>query len=265
MKNRRVALVAGATRGAGRGIARGLGEKGFVVYCSGRSTRGHAATPGRTETIDETAEIVTAAGGEGIAVQTDHRDVVQVRALVDRMRGEHGRLDVLVNDIWGQDAWIDWWFRETKFWTIPIERGLDVINTAVLTHIITAREAMPLMLATKGGGLIAEITDGDGCYYRGQFYYDFAKTSVIRIAMALAHELRRESIASVAITPGFPSASPIPMAGCSVAAHRRRPSSRSSAPPRSSPGSAGTRRSDSVRPTRPGTGGPGPEPTWPTC
>lgn len=203
MRKQRIALVAGATRGAGRGIACAMGEAGMTVYCSGRSTREHTATPGRHENIDETAEMVTALGGRGIAVQTDHRDPAQVRALIERIRREQGRLDVLVNDIWGQDAWLDWWFRITKFWEIPLDKGLGVIETGVTTHIITAHEAIPLMLETKGGGLIVEITDGDAFYYRGQFYYDYVKTMAIRMAMAWAHELRRHHIASVAITPGF--------------------------------------------------------------
>ena len=112
----KVALVAGATRGAGRGIARALGEAGAIVYCSGRSTREHPATPGRRETIEETAEMI---GANAIAVRTDHRDVDQVRALIGRIRDEQGRLDVLVNDIWGGDAWADWWWKEMKFWKIP--------------------------------------------------------------------------------------------------------------------------------------------------
>jgi NAD(P)-dependent dehydrogenase (short-subunit alcohol dehydrogenase family) len=199
---KQIALVAGATRGAGRGIAQALGEAGYTVYCSGRSTRAHAATPGRSENIDDTADMVTARGGQGIAVQTDHRDPSQVRALIERIEKEQGRLDVLVNDIWGGDSWTDWWWKITRFWEIPIEKGLSVIETAVTTHIITAHFAIPLMLKSKPG-LIVEITDGDGYYYRGQFYYDYVKTTVIRMAMAWAHELRKHRIASVAITPGF--------------------------------------------------------------
>jgi NAD(P)-dependent dehydrogenase (short-subunit alcohol dehydrogenase family) len=126
-----------------------------------------------------------------------------VRRLIARIRKEQGRLDVLVNDIWGGDAWLDWWWNEMKFWKIPLARGFDVIDTAFRTHVITAHEAIPLMLETKGPRLIAGITDGDGYYYRGQFYYDFVKTNVIRMAFALAYELRRQKIACVAITPGF--------------------------------------------------------------
>ena len=198
----KVALVAGATRGAGRGIARALGDAGAVVYCSGRSTREHPATPNRPETIDETAEMIVRDGGKAVALRIDHRDVEQVRGLIDRIRSEQGRLDILVNDIWGGDAWLDWWWKEMKFWKIPLEKGLAVIETAFETHVITAHAAIPLMLEGKGG-LIAGITDGDGYYYRGQFYYDFVKTNVIRMAFALAYELRKKKIASVAITPGF--------------------------------------------------------------
>src|SRR5207253_2851943 len=165
-------------------------------------TRQHAATPGRKETIDDTAEMVTALGGTGIAAQTDHTRPEQVSRLIDRIEKEQGRLDILVNDIWGGDSWIDWWFKVTKFWEIPLEKGFEVMNTAVNSHIITAHEAIPLMLKAKKG-LIVEITDGDGFYYRGQFYHDYVKTTVIRMAMAWAIELRKQKIASIAITPGF--------------------------------------------------------------
>jgi len=198
----KVALVAGATRGAGRGIARALGEAGAVVYCSGRSTRGRPATAGRPETINETADMIVTAGGQAVAVRTDHRKPEQVARLIDRIRREQGRLDILVNDIWGGDAWLDWWWKEMKFWKISLEKGFAVMDTAFRTHVITAHAALPLMLEKKGG-LIVGITDGDGYYYRGQFYYDFVKTNVIRMAFALAYELRRQKIACVALTPGF--------------------------------------------------------------
>jgi len=198
----KVALVAGATRGAGRGIARALGDAGAFVYCSGRSVRGNLATPNRPETIDETAEMIVRDGGEAVAVRTDHREIGEVRALIERIRSEHGRLDILVNDIWGGDAWLDWWWKEMRFWKISLERGMEVIKTAFETHLITAHEAIPLMLEGKGG-LIAGITDGDTYCYRGQFYYDFVKTNVIRMAFALGYELRKKRIACVAVTPGF--------------------------------------------------------------
>src|SRR5688572_18343737 len=157
-----VAVVAGATRGAGRGIARMLGEAGAVVYCTGRSVRGQPATPGRPETIDETAEMVTAEGGTGIAVQVDHTVVDQVEALFDRVRREQGRLDILVNDVWGGDRLIEW---NTPFWKLSIDKGLQMLRQAVHAHIITSRYGAPLMI-DRGSGLIVEITDGDHMGYR---------------------------------------------------------------------------------------------------
>ena len=153
--DKRIAVVAGATRGAGRGIARALGEAGATVYCSGRSVRGQAATPGRDETIDETAELVTSAGGRGIAVRTDHTVEREVEALFSRVREEHGRLDVLMNDIWGGgDAIAEW---GKTFWEVDVAQGFTLIERAVHTHIITSRHGVPLMLE-GAGGLIVEIT-----------------------------------------------------------------------------------------------------------
>jgi NAD(P)-dependent dehydrogenase (short-subunit alcohol dehydrogenase family) len=207
----RVAVVAGATRGAGRGIACALGEAGATVYCTGRSVRGAKKTPRkrtketafdlerRPETIEETAEMVSARGGVGIHVQVDHTDAEQVASLFRRVREEQGRLDVLVNDIWGGDFLTEW---GKPFWECSLEKGLTMIERAVHTHIITARHALPLMIERKRG-LVVEITDGEGLYYRGQFFYDFVKTSVIRLAFALAEELRPHKIASVAVSPGF--------------------------------------------------------------
>jgi NAD(P)-dependent dehydrogenase (short-subunit alcohol dehydrogenase family) len=194
-----IALVAGATRGAGRGIAVALGEAGATVYCSGRSTKGHPATPGRKETIEETAEMVTAAGGRGIAVRTDHTEPAEVKRLVAGIKRRHKGLDILVNDIWGGDPLTEF---GKRFWTANLENGLHMLKQAVHSHIITAHYAVPLMLGRRGG-TIFEITDGDGFYYRGNLFYDLVKVSVIRLAFAMARELRKQDIVSVALTPGF--------------------------------------------------------------
>lgn len=201
----KVALVAGATRGAGRGIAVALGEAGATVICSGRSSRATgAATSGRSETIEGTAERVSAAGGVGIAARTDHLREDEVRALAQRIRDEHGGLDVLVNDIWGGDADIEW---TARFWQMDVERAWRVIETAIKTHLVTARHAAPLLIerakAGHGTPLLVEVTDGDTYQYRGQFAYDLVKTSVIRMAFGMAHELKRHGVAAVAVTPGF--------------------------------------------------------------
>ena len=195
-----IALVAGATRGAGRGIAIALGERGATVYCSGRSTRGALASGAeRPETIDETADLVSAAGGRGIAVRCDHTVPAEVEALVARLRQAHGRLDVLVNDVWGGDTLTQF---GTPFWELDLEKGRVMLERAVHSHIITSRLAVPLMFASAGG-LVVEVTDGDFFGYRGNLYYDLVKSSVIRLAMAMAFELRNRGIAAVAVTPGF--------------------------------------------------------------
>ena len=196
----RVALVAGATRGAGRGIAIALGEAGATVYCTGRSSRrNRRATPGRSETIEETAELVTAAGGRGIAVRVDHTEPAQVKKLVATIKRQHKGLDILVNDIWGGDALTEW---SKPFWKLNLENGLQMLKQAVHSHIITAHYAAPLMLG-HGRGTIFEITDGDAFYYRGNLFYDLVKISVIRLAFAMARELRKREVVSVALTPGF--------------------------------------------------------------
>ncbi len=195
----RIALVAGATRGAGRGIARALGEAGAIVYCSGRSTRDAGATPGRPETIDETAELVSAAGGTGIAARADHTNADDVRALVARIKREHGGLDILVNDVWGGDDLTEW---GKPLWEHSLEKGLLMLERAVHSHIITAHEAVPVML-DRAGALIVEVTDGVDRNYRGNFFYDLVKSSAIRMAMALAYELRNRNVTAVAVTPGF--------------------------------------------------------------
>ncbi len=193
----KVAVVAGATRGAGRGIARMLGEAGATVYCSGRSTRGNPSSIGRPETIEETAEMVSAAGGQGIAVQTDHSRPDEVAALFARVRTESGRLDVLVNDIGGEDQ-AEW----QPIWKADLEKGFAFMDTAVRTHIITSRHGVPLM-REQGSGLIVEITDGDHGGYRGSFFYDLVKNQLIRAAYALSVELAPSRITAIAVTPGF--------------------------------------------------------------
>lgn len=195
----KVAVVAGATRGAGRGIACMLGEAGATVYCTGRSVRGHPATTGRPETIEETAEMVTDYGGVGLAVQVDHSVEDQVQAFFARVRKEQGRLDILVNDIWGGDELSEW---GKPFWELSMAKGLLMLQRAVQTHIITSRYGVPLMVE-RNAGLIVEITDGDYWGYRGNLFYDLAKISVIRLAYAMSADLLNYPITALAVTPDF--------------------------------------------------------------
>lgn len=196
----RVAVVAGGTRGAGRGISVELGAAGATVYITGRSTRSGQSPMGRPETIEETAEMVEAAGGHGIAVRVDHSRPEEVEALFARVEEEQGsRLGVLVNDVWGGDTLTKW---GTPFWEHSLEDGLALLRQAVETHIITSRYAVPLMVRRRHG-LILEITDGTGERYRGNLFYDLAKASVIRLALAQAEELRPHGVAVLALTPGF--------------------------------------------------------------
>lgn len=189
----KVAVVAGATRGAGRGIATALGEAGATVYCTGRSVPGSPGMKNRPETINETAEIVTARGGRGIAVQADHSKPEQVARLFEQV----GEFDILVNDIWGCEDIIAW---GKKLWETNLENGLAVIDRAIKTHIITSHYGLSRM---RPGGLVVEITDGDAFYYRGDFFYDIVKTTIIRMAFALSQELKGRDISAVAVTPGF--------------------------------------------------------------
>ena len=195
----RVAVVAGATRGAGRGIARMLGAAGATVYCTGRSVRGRPATAGRSETIEETAELVTAEGGHGIAVRTDHTAETEVERLFARIRKERNRLDVLVNDVWGGDALTEW---GSPFWTLSTTRGLELLERAVHSHLITSRHGTPLMIE-RNAGLIVEVTDGDTLGYRGNLFYDLAKNAVIRLAYGMAADLHAHRVTALAVTPGF--------------------------------------------------------------
>jgi NAD(P)-dependent dehydrogenase (short-subunit alcohol dehydrogenase family) len=195
-----VALVAGATRGAGRGIAVELGAAGATVYVTGRSTRAARSPMNRAETIEETAELVTAAGGRGIPVRVDHADPAQVAKLVERIeREQDGRLDVLVNDVWGGDPLTEW---SAPFWRHSLENGLALLHQAVDTHLITSHRALPLMVRRRAG-LVVEVTDGVGDRYRGSLFYDLAKASVIRLAVAQAAELAPHDVTAVAVTPGF--------------------------------------------------------------
>lgn len=194
-----IALVAGATRGAGRGIAVELGAAGATVYVTGRTTRAHRSDMDRPETIEETAELVTEAGGTGTAIPCDHTEPNQVAAVIDRLRTDHGRLDLLVNDVWGGDPLSEW---GTPFWQLDLGKLRTLWERAVLTHLITSQHAVPLMLEHPGG-LIVEVTDGDGVHYRGNLAYDLIKTAVNRLALAQAEELRPHSITALAVTPGF--------------------------------------------------------------
>ena len=195
----KIALVAGATRGAGRGIAIALGEAGATVYCTGRSTRTRGAAPGRPETIEETAEMVTAAGGKGMAVRVDYTDPAEVKKLMSSIRRRHKGLDILVNDVWGGDPLTEW---GKRFWQTNLDNGLQMLKQAIHTHIITSHFAAPLLLNRKGA-IIFEITDGDFFQYRGNLFYDLVKTSVIRLAFAMSQELKKYNVVSLALTPGF--------------------------------------------------------------
>jgi NAD(P)-dependent dehydrogenase (short-subunit alcohol dehydrogenase family) len=199
----KVALVAGATRGAGRGIAVELGAAGATVYVTGRTTRTQQSEYGRPETIEETAELVTAAGGHGIAVAVDHLQAELVQRLVQRIERDHGRLDVLVNDIWGGEHLFAW---DGPMWEHSLDNGLRLLRLAVDTHLITSHFALPLLLK-QPGGLVVEMTDGTADYnnthYRVTLFYDLAKSTILRLAWALGQELGPRGATAVALTPGW--------------------------------------------------------------
>jgi len=199
----RVALVAGATRGAGRGIAVALGEAGATVYCTGRSTRAQRSEYDRPETIEETAELVTEAGGEGVAVAVDHLDPSQVTSLVERIDSERGRLDVLVNDVWGGERLFEW---NKPVWEHDLDNGLRMLRLAIDTHLITSHFALPLLIR-RPGGLVVEMTDGTRDYndanYRNSAFYDLCKTAVLRLAFSQGRELAEHGCTAVALTPGW--------------------------------------------------------------
>lgn len=198
----KVALVAGATRGAGRGIAVELGAAGATVYVTGRTTRSDRSEMNRPETIEETAALVSEAGGRGIPVQVDHLVPDQVRALVRRIEGEQGALHILVNDVWGATT-MEW---NKTVWESSLDIGLRTLRLGVDTHAITSHFALPLLIKTPGG-LVVEVTDGTDAYnarnYRVSFFYDLAKASTLRMAFSLAHELRPYGATAVSITPGW--------------------------------------------------------------
>jgi NAD(P)-dependent dehydrogenase (short-subunit alcohol dehydrogenase family) len=199
----KVALVAGATRGAGRGIAVELGAAGATVYVTGRTTRTQTSEYGRPETIEETAAQVTEAGGEGVAMRVDHLVPSEVEALVARIRTERGRLDVLVNDIWGGEKLFEW---NKAVWEHDLANGLRLLRLAVDTHLITAHHALPLLIA-RPGGLLVEVTDGTAEYnadhYRLSVFYDLAKMAAIRMAWGHAKDLAPRGATAVSITPGW--------------------------------------------------------------
>ncbi|MER7112465.1 SDR family oxidoreductase [Streptomyces sp. NPDC000229] len=199
-----IALVAGATRGAGRAIAVELGAAGATVYVTGRTTRTQVSEVGRpTETIEETAELVTAAGGEGIAVRVDHLEPDQVRALVARIDDERGRLDVLVNSLWGGDHLIPW---GKKMWETDLDQGLRILDLGFRSHAITSSCALPL-LVRRPGGLVVEMTDGTTEYNSGRlrenFYFDLAKNAPLRMAFSLGEDLKEAGGTAVALSPGY--------------------------------------------------------------
>ena len=199
----KVALVAGATRGAGRGIAVELGAAGATVYVTGRTTREKQSEYARPETIEETADLVSACGGNGIAVQVDHLVSDQVAKLVARIRAEQGRLDVLVNDLWGGETLKEW---NKPVWEHDLENGLRMLSLGVHTHLITAHHGLPLLIE-RPGGLLVEVTDGTAAYnadhYRINPFYDLAKVAVTRMAWAHAKDLASHGATAVSITPGW--------------------------------------------------------------
>jgi NAD(P)-dependent dehydrogenase (short-subunit alcohol dehydrogenase family) len=195
----KVALVAGATRGAGRGIARALGEAGATVYCTGRSVRGNPSPYGRPETIEETADLIAAAGGSAVAVRVDHTVESEVESLLARIDREHGRIDVLVNGIAGEDPMMhEWGF----FWTTGVANGDAIFHQCILSHIITAKHAARLMVR-DGRGLIVEVTESDILSAGGNPLTQTVKLALKGIALNMAAELKSHGVAAVAITPGF--------------------------------------------------------------
>ncbi|MGO4727691.1 MULTISPECIES: SDR family oxidoreductase [unclassified Inquilinus] len=199
----KVALVAGGTRGGGRGIAVELGAAGATVYVTGRTTRDHPSEYERPETIEETAEMVTALGGQGIAVQVDHLVAEDVGRLVNRIRAEQGRLDILVNDIWGGEKLMEW---NKPVWEHDLRKGLRLLRLGIDTHLVTAHHALKLLIE-RPGGLLVEVTDGTADYnadhYRLSPFYDLVKVAATRMAWAHARDLAPHGATAVCVTPGW--------------------------------------------------------------
>jgi NAD(P)-dependent dehydrogenase (short-subunit alcohol dehydrogenase family) len=197
-----VALVTGGTRGAGRGMAVELGTAGATVYVTGRSTRESRSPIDRPETIEDTARLVTEAGGHGIAVRCDHMVPAEVAALVRRIEHEQdGRLDVLVDDTWGGDQWIEW----KPLWEHDLDKGLRALRNGLETHLITLHTVLPL-LVRRGRGLVVEVTDGDDLFndrYRGSMFFDMVKVAITRLGKMLKDELEPNGVTSLSLTPGF--------------------------------------------------------------
>jgi NAD(P)-dependent dehydrogenase (short-subunit alcohol dehydrogenase family) len=192
--------VAGATRGAGRGIARGLGELGATVYCTGRSVRGNPSPYQRPETIEETAELVTAAGGVGVALRVDHAVEAEVEALFARIARDHGRLDVLASSIGGENPLLGGW---SSFWQADLQHGAEALRESLLSHLITAKHAAALMIK-KRRGLIVEITEGDTVFGGGgNVLTDVVKSAQKGFTHRMAEEVRKYRVTAVAVTPGF--------------------------------------------------------------
>lgn len=194
-----VALVAGATRGAGRGIARALGEAGALVYCTGRSAVGYPKGMDRPETIDQTVELIEEAGGRAIAVRIDHTQEEEVASLAARVRKDAGQLDALVNSIWGADGLLDW---AQRFWEIDLANLHAYLNQTLVSHVITNRHLAPLMVEADRG-LIIEVIDGHFAGYRGHILYDLVKASLARLTYGMAVELAQTGVTALCLSPGF--------------------------------------------------------------
>ncbi|HVZ41785.1 MAG TPA: SDR family NAD(P)-dependent oxidoreductase [Candidatus Kapabacteria bacterium] len=198
----RVALVTGASRGAGRGIALALADRGATVYVTGRSARGGATTENLAGTVEETARLITERGGTGIAVRCDHTDDADVERLFQRIGAEHGRLDLLVNNVWGGYEGHEGAGFVAPFWEQPMRHWDGMFVAGLRAHIVAGRLAVPLMLPQRSG-LIVNTVAWDRGLYLGNLFYDVAKAAIVRLAFAMAQELKPHGVVAVALAPGF--------------------------------------------------------------